>query len=121
MFKESTSPAILKQTQIKSNQYDFQFSIVDNILSDKVDGEVHPSLNTLGHDGIFEVASVEKAVITGGLKFFKKGLTKGKILFDDDDSSIDDADADAAADDDDDDDDGDGEDDDNDRFNNLAC
>ena len=58
----------------------FEVSIVDNILSDEIDGKVHPSLDTFGHYGVFEVASVEEPMITWRLKFFKKGLAKEKIL-----------------------------------------
>ena len=55
-------------------------SIVDNKSSNEIDGKVHPSLDTFGHNGVFEVASIEEPVITWGLKFFKKGLAKLKII-----------------------------------------
>jgi len=42
-------------------------------LSYEVDGEVHPSLDTFCHNGVFEVATVEETVVAWRLKFFKKG------------------------------------------------
>ena len=52
--------------------------IVDNILSEEIDGEIHRPLDTFGHRRVFKVASVEEAVVAWRLKFFKKCLPMEK-------------------------------------------
>ena len=47
-------------------------------MSYEVDGEIHPPLDTFGHNRVFEVATVEEPVVARRLKFFKKGLPNGK-------------------------------------------
>ena len=57
--------------------------IVDNILSEEIDGEIHRPLDTFGHRRVFKIASVEEAVVAWRLKFFKKCLTMEKNAADD--------------------------------------
>ena len=52
--------------------------IIDNILSEEIDGEIHRPLDTFGHRRVFKVASVEEAVVAWRLKFFKKCLPMEK-------------------------------------------
>ena len=47
-------------------------------MSYEVDGEIHPPLDTFGHNRVFEVATVEEPVVAWRLKFFKKCLPMEK-------------------------------------------
>ena len=49
-------------------------------MSYEVDSEVHPSLDTFSHNGVFEVATVEETVVAWRLKFLKKGLQNRNIM-----------------------------------------
>ena len=49
-------------------------------MSYEVDGEIHPPLDTFGHNRVFEVTTVEEPVVAWRLKFSKKGLPEGKIM-----------------------------------------
>ena len=49
-------------------------------MGDEADGVVHPSLDTLRHERVFKVASVEEAVVTRRLVLLKEGLRTSTII-----------------------------------------